>query len=86
MILVRPTNEDRNRHLKIKIRGKNHNWLKEKKMVIYKRDRGVELATTEKKDSAEGIELGAYNRSAASPPRSNFRAIWGKTSFGAPVS
>ena len=45
-------------------------------MVIYKRDRGVELATTEKKASAEGIELGAYNSSAASPPRSNFRAIW----------
>ena len=86
MILVRPTNEDRNRHLKIKISGKNHNWLEEKKMVIYKRDRGVELATTEKKASAEGIELGAYNRSAASPTRSNFRAIWGKTSLGAPVS
>ena len=41
-------------------------------MVIYKRDRGVELATTEKKASAEGIELGAYN---SSRPRRLVEAI-----------
>ena len=45
-------------------------------MVIYKRDRGVELATTEKKASAvtfnEGIELGAYT---TVPPRRLLEAI-----------
>ena len=41
-------------------------------MVIYKRDRGVELATTEKKASAEGVELGAYN---SSRPRRLLEAI-----------
>ena len=47
--VVWPTNEDRNRRLKIKITCKNHNCLEPKKMPIYKRDQGVELGTTEKK-------------------------------------
>ena len=59
-------------------------------MPIYKRDQGVELGTTEKKASSvaasEGIRTRASNRSAALPSRSNFRAVLGKPSLGAPVS
>ena len=55
MVLVWPTNHARNRHLKIKITGKNHNWLEAKKIAIYKRDGGVKHGSTEKKASSVAV-------------------------------
>ena len=44
--------------LKIKITGKNHNWLEAKKIAIYERDRGVEHGSTEKKASSVAVSEG----------------------------